>query len=98
MDKGQKVLFAMYKGTLFDEVKVSAEDLALAKAEGIELTDEQLEAVSGGSCITGGRCPQCNSDQVEIYEWDKYENYEYKGVWQNKKCKSCGYKWDYEPA
>ena len=34
MDKGQKVLFAMYKGTLFDEVKVSAEDLALAKAEG----------------------------------------------------------------
>ena len=78
--------------------KTQEEMLALAKAEGIELTDEQLEAVSGGSCITGGRCPQCNSDQVEIYEWNKYENYEYKGVWQNKKCKSCGYKWDYEPA
>ena len=34
MDKGQKVLFAMYKGKPSDEVKVSAEDLAVAKAEG----------------------------------------------------------------
>ena len=34
MDKGQKVLFAMYKGKPSNEVMISAEDLALAKAEG----------------------------------------------------------------
>lgn len=34
MDKGLKVLFAMYKGKPSDEVKVSAEELALAKEEG----------------------------------------------------------------
>ena len=33
MDKGQKVLFAMYKGKPSDEVMISAEDLALAKKE-----------------------------------------------------------------
>lgn len=78
--------------------KNNEELLAIAKEEGIELTDEQLEAVSGGSCAGFTRCPQCNSDQVEIYEWDKWENYEYKGVWQNKKCKSCGYQWGFEPV
>ena len=77
--------------------KTQEEMLALAKEEGIELTDEQLEAVSGGNCIMGERCPHCNGDQVLIYEWDKWENYEYKGVWQNKECKSCGYKWGFEP-
>ena len=30
--------------------KNSEELLALAKEEGIELTDEQLEAISGGAC------------------------------------------------
>lgn len=36
--------------------------LALAKEEGVELTGEQLEAVSGGSyCVTSGVvCPQCH--------------------------------------
>jgi len=32
--------------------KSQEELLALAKREGIELTDEQLEAVSGGACST----------------------------------------------
>ena len=32
--------------------KSSDELLALAKKEGIELTNEQLEAVSGGACST----------------------------------------------
>ena len=39
--------------------------LALAKAEGIELNDEQLAAVSGGGCVseeqTGFVCPNCQS-------------------------------------
>ena len=32
--------------------KNPGEILALAKAEGVELTDEQLEAVNGGACST----------------------------------------------
>ena len=76
--------------------KNQEEVLALVREEGIELTDEQLEAVSGGNCITGERCPRCNSDQVVIYEWDKWENYEFKGNWRSKQCKSCGHQWGFE--
>ena len=79
------------------ECKGQEEILAAAKEEGIELTDDQLEAVSGGGCAMFTRCPRCNSDQVDYYVWDKYENGEYKGKWQNKKCNSCGYSWDSQP-
>ena len=46
--------------------KNSDEVLSLVKKEGIELTDEQLEAVSGGSCEgdvtnTPKVCPNCGS-------------------------------------
>ena len=51
----------------------SAEEvLALAKAEGVELTDEQLEAASGGgSCLHPGeepedKCPSCGSTDVKL--------------------------------
>lgn len=40
--------------------KNQEELLALAKQEGIELTDEQLEAVAGGLC-EGSQCPKCGS-------------------------------------
>ena len=45
--------------------KNSEELLELAKVEGIELTDEQLEAVSGGNCFipsayTEKECPICH--------------------------------------
>ena len=45
----------------------SAEDvLALAKAEGVELNDEQLEAVSGGACDPNAyNCPKCGSSEIE---------------------------------
>ena len=44
------------------ECKTREEMLALAKQEGIELTDEQLEAVSGGMCSTiPTNCPFCGS-------------------------------------
>ena len=79
------------------DCKNQEEILKAAREEGIELTDEQLEAVSGGACAGFTRCPRCNSDQVETYVWDKWENYEYKGKWQNKKCSSCGYTWDIKP-
>ena len=40
--------------------KNSDELLALAKQEDIELTDEQLEAVSGGGCRNVEHCPACD--------------------------------------
>ena len=61
--------------------KSSEEILNLAKAEGIELTDEQLEVVSGGGCLFTIKCDKCGSKKVERYtsvERGKYE------------CKECG--------
>ena len=41
--------------------------LALAKKEGIELTDEQLEAVSGGYDNPDEplKCPKCKSEDIQ---------------------------------
>ncbi len=47
----------LFKGLSEEQIKKvkdcknSEEILNLAKAEGIELSDEQLEAVSGGGCL-----------------------------------------------
>ena len=40
--------------------------LDLAKAEGIELTNEQLTAISGGSCADSSsvECPLCGSHDI----------------------------------
>ena len=49
--------------------KTSAEILNLAKAEGIELNEEQLAAVSGGACGDGDKplkCPKCGSKDWEV--------------------------------
>ena len=49
--------------------KNQEELLTLAKEEGIELTDEQLEAVSGGNCVpTLKGCPKCGSNNLTT--WD----------------------------
>ena len=37
------------------------EFLLLAKQEGVELTEEQLSAVSGGGCFSTNKCPACGS-------------------------------------
>ena len=68
----------------------SDELLALAKAEGIELTDEQLTASrGGGACsvisdigdkINPFDCPKCGSNNVEK-DGNKYT------------CKKCGHSW-----
>ena len=42
--------------------KNQEELLTLAKEEGVELTDEQLEAVSGGCNTANNKCPKCNGD------------------------------------
>ena len=66
--------------------KNSEEILALAKAEGYELSEEQLEAVSGGACydgITFLACPECGEICQNVGE--RYS--------QHYICKKCGYEW-----
>ena len=70
----------------FAEAKSPEEILEMAKAEGYELTDEQLEAISGGGfwkeeCY----CPKCGSHDV--------------GVWKqldDGHCYSCGFEGFYD--
>ena len=57
------------------------EVLALAKEEGIELTEEQLAAVSGG-CGTGPACPECGSPDT------KHVGH-YTALFE---CQNCGHK------
>ena len=62
--------------------KSQEELLALAKKEGIELNNEQLEAVCGG-CNTTPRCPSCNSSNVKRVMEKGHWTYEYR-------CNDCG--------
>ena len=65
--------------------------LELAKAEGVELTDEQLKAISGGGvcsvvsnigdAINQSDCPFCGCNDVVV-----------KDGWA--RCKGCGEKWN----
>ena len=52
------------------------ESISLAKAEGIELTNEQLEAVSGGKhgCISTPTypCPRCGSLNIKYSQGAHY--------------------------
>lgn len=68
------------------ECKSQEEIFSLAKEEGIELTDEQLEAVNGG-CKPGPefyRCTNCSSVDIMLYSYpDRYEHH----------CKNCGNVW-----
>ena len=60
----------------------SKELLELAKAEGVELTKEQLAAIKGGNCSdffeSPECCPECGSKNIEYY-WGG-----------NLRCKDCG--------
>ena len=66
--------------------KAQEDRLALAKAEGIELTDEQLEAVAGGACNSANiPCPKCNSmDTIETIDFHTGKIYY---------CNQCFYDW-----
>ena len=69
------------------ECKNQEELLALAKAEGVELTNEQIEAVSGGGCLSSMKCPQCGSK-----DYRKLPTYQISGC-STYKCNQCGYEW-----
>ena len=70
--------------------KNQEELLALAKEEGIELSDEQLQAVSGGACISGPsiQCPKCGSSK-----YDTIVYYENLAECRYYVCKKCGTEW-----
>ena len=68
--------------------KSSEEILNLAKAEGVELTDEQLEVVSGGGCFYTIKCIKCGSDNLS----DEYKEINHK-EYRKFKCNNCGHKW-----
>ena len=70
--------------------KSQEELLSLAKQEGVELTDEQLEAVNGGGCFSTTKCPKCGSD-----EYNKTQHYGMTGYVDHYvyECKRCGEKW-----
>ena len=61
--------------------------LKLAKAEGIELTSEQIEAVSGGGCLSTMKCPNCGSK-----DYKKLPTYQISGC-STYKCNECGHEW-----
>ncbi|MBO7573870.1 MAG: hypothetical protein J6T25_03740 [Bacilli bacterium] len=65
--------------------KNQEEILRLAKEEGIELTDEQLEAVNGGVCTDDRpKCPKCGSKYVNSL--GVYDGVDYY-------CRECHYTW-----
>ena len=71
--------------------KDEAELLKLAQEEGLELSEEQLEAVSGGCNLTApekiSKCPICGAEVTG--EWvDASEGDVYTFV-----CPHCGYAW-----
>ena len=67
--------------------KSQEELLKLAKEEGVELTSEQIEAVSGGGCFSSMKCPNCGSK-----DFRKLAVYQISGC-SSYKCNSCGHEW-----
>ena len=79
------------------ECKSQDEILRLAKEEGIQLTEEQLQAVNGGGCNSAEKpthCPRCNSTNIR-FESLKHEM-SFSDYYYKCKCKDCSYKWDAE--
>ena len=73
----------------------SEEILKLAKEEGIELTDDQLEAVNGGFCVPDGderfpnKCPKCGSTNTK-FTGDHDIG---KMAWHSYECLNCGHEY-----
>ena len=73
--------------------KNSEEILSLAKAEGVELNDEQLAAVSGGGlCKSNKKCPKCGSKNVKKIPSQQHTNYD------DFKCYDCDHRWRFHYA
>ena len=74
--------------------KSTEELLELAKKEGFELTEEQLQAVNGGACVDAegpsknSVCPACETPCVGKYRWHSGYGAEHDFI-----CPTCGCKW-----
>ncbi len=83
----RKELFAGLSEEQINKVmncKSAEEVLALARAENMELNDEQLEAVSGGACDPDAfNCPKCGSN-----------NYTQTGTVGQYHCNNCNTDYD----
>lgn len=73
--------------------KSHEELLALAKEEGAELTDEQLNAISGGCLFssTENNCPQCGAGYDDIMFWSERFANGHETV--HYECKKCQCQW-----
>ena len=69
------------------ECKNQEELLKLAKDEGVELTSEQIEVVSGGGCFSTFKCPNCGSK-----DYRKLPRYQVSGC-STYQCNNCGHEW-----
>lgn len=79
------------------ECKSLEEIVAMAKQEGIQLTDEQLQAVNGGGCNSAEKpthCPRCNSTNIRVE--DVKHEMSFSDYYYKCKCKDCYYKWEAE--
>ena len=67
------------------------EVLAIAKEEGIELSDEQLKAVSGGACTAETHhCPNCGSHDFS----KRSRSFAHRVYGYYCTCNQCGTKWE----
>lgn len=69
------------------ECKNANDLLLLVKNEGVQLTNEQLEAVNGGGCFSTFKCPNCGST-----DYKKVARYQVNGS-DTYKCNKCGKEW-----
>ena len=70
--------------------KSQEELLAIVKTEGVQLTDEQLEAVNGGFCSkTTEPCPKCGSTNIKKEHRGNDVHMHTVFI-----CKNCGNEWD----
>ena len=71
--------------------KKPEEIISLAKHEGIELTEEQLAAVSGGGLCRSTpsfTCPNCGSSKINSKYCESNMS-----TWYHNECKECGHVW-----
>ena len=74
--------------------KSQEEMLALAKQEGVELNEEQLEAVSGGACISKDAvCPKCYCNSCSHVGSEKLSDGSTKNVYV---CAFCGHRFYFD--
>ena len=62
--------------------KTPEEMLELAKEEGYELSDEELEEIAAAGSWTDSKCPACGSENLHRWPWS-----------DKSTCRDCGANW-----